>query len=220
MGIFSRFTDIINSNINALLDSAEDPKKMIRLIIQEMEETLVEVRSSCARIIADKKEVQRRLQRLRDEAQEWESKAKLAISKQRDDLARAAIAEKSALIEEVNSAEAELENLDDHLSTLNDEVAQLQVKLDDARAKQKAMVLRAQTVENRYKVKRQMSKRHINDAFEKFEMFERRMDDLEGQVEAMDIGKNDLASEIDQLAKDDAINEELTRLKEQMGSKE
>ncbi len=220
MGIFSRFTDIINSNINALLDSAEDPKKMIRLIIQEMEETLVEVRSSCARIIADKKEVQRHLQRLRDEAQEWESKAKLAISKQRDDLARAAIAEKSALLEELSAAEAELESLDDHLSTLNDEVAQLQVKLDDARAKQKAMVLRAQTVENRYKVKRQMSKRHINDAFEKFEVFERRMDDLEGQVEAMDIGRSDLASEIDQLAKDDAINEELTRLKEQMGSKE
>src|SRR5210317_487959 len=104
MGIFSRMSDIINSNINALLDSAEDPKKMIRLIIQEMEETLVEVRSSCARIIADKKEVQRRLRRLSDEARDWESKAKLAISKQRDDLARAAIAEKTALEEEIVAA--------------------------------------------------------------------------------------------------------------------
>lgn len=220
MGIFSRFTDIINSNINALLDSAEDPKKMIRLIIQEMEETLVEVRSSCARIIADKKEVHRRLSRLVSEAKEWEVKAKLAISKGRDDLARAAIAEKSALEEEVTAAEAELQSLEDHLATLNDEVAQLQVKLDDAKAKQKALILRAQTVENRYKVKRQINKQNIDDAFTKFELFQRRMDELEGQVEALDVGRQDLASEIDQLAKDDAINEELNRLKDEMKSKE
>lgn len=220
MGIFSRFTDIINSNINALLDNAEDPKKMIRLIIQEMEETLVEVRSSCARIIADKKEVHRRLTRLSDEACEWETKAKLAISKGRDDLARAAIAEKSLLDEEIASAEAELSHLEDHLATLNDEVAQLQVKLDDAKAKQKALVLRAQTVETRYKVKRQINKQNIDEAFTKFELFQRRMDELEGHVESMDVGRKDLASEIDKLAKDDAIDDELTRLKNEMGSKE
>lgn len=219
MGIFSRFTDIINSNITALLDSAEDPKKMIRLIIQEMEETLVEVRSSCARIIADKKEVHRRLSRLSSEAEEWTKKAKLAISKGRDDLARAAIAEKTAIETDVASTEAELHTLDDHLATLNDEVAQLQVKLDDAKAKQKALVLRAQTVEGRYKVKRQMNKSNMDEAFTKFELFQRRMDELEGQVEAMDVGKTDLASEIDQLAKDDAINEELSRLKEEMNPK-
>ncbi len=219
MGIFSRFTDIINSNINALLDSAEDPKKMIRLIIQEMEETLVEVRSSCARIIADKKEVHRRLSRLNGEADEWTNKAKLAISKGRDDLARAAIAEKTAVQEEVASAEAELTTLEDHLATLNDEVGQLQVKLDDAKAKQKALVLRAQTVEGRYKVKRQMNKSNMDEAFTKFELFQRRMDELEGQVESMDMGKTDLASEIDQLAKDDEINEELNRLKDEMNPK-
>lgn len=219
MGIFSRFTDIINANINALLDSAEDPKKMIRLIIQEMEETLVEVRSSCARIIADKKEVHRRLNRLSGEAAEWENKARLAIDKGRDDLARAAIAEKTALSEEVAAAESELNSLEDHLSTLNDEVAQLQIKLDDAKAKQKALLLRAQTVENRYKVKRQINKKQIDDAFTKFELFERRMDELEGHVESFDVGRQDLASEIDQLAKDDAINEELDRLKAQMNQK-
>jgi len=219
MGIFSRFTDIVNSNINALLDSAEDPKKMIRLIIQEMEETLVEVRSSCARIIADKKEAHRRLTRLTNESAEWESKAKLAINKGRDDLARAALAEKSAIQEEVVVVDAELQALEDHLATLNDEVAQLQVKLDDAKAKQKALLLRAQTVENRFKVKRQINKRNIDEAFTKFEVFQRRMDDLEGQVEAFDVGRTDLASEIDQLAKDDKLNEELDRLKEQMNEK-
>ncbi len=218
MGIFSRFADIINSNINALLDSAEDPKKMIRLIIQEMEETLVEVRSSCARIIADKKEIHRRLSRITSEASEWESKAKLAISKSRDDLARAAIAEKTALEEEVSTTEAELLFLEDNLSTLSDEIAQLQVKLDDAKAKQKAIVLRAQTVADRYKVKRQMNKKSVDDAFTKFELFQRRVDDLEGQVEAMDVGRHDLASEIDQLAKDDVINDELNRLKEEMNT--
>ncbi len=216
MGIFSRFTDIINSNINALLDSAEDPKKMIRLIIQEMEETLVEVRSSCARIIADKKEVQRRLRRLSDDIVEWEAKAKLAISKGRDDLARAAIAEKSLSQEAAAEAEAELANFEEQLDVINDEVAQLQVKLDDAKAQQKELMLRAKTAENRYKVKLQLHRRDTDTAFTRFELFQRRMDELEGKVEAMDVGRSHLADEIDQLAKDDSINEELQRLKDEM----
>lgn len=216
MGIFSRFTDIINANINALLDQAEDPKKMIRLIIQEMEETLVEVRSSCARIIADKKEATRRLQRLRNEAGEWENKAKLAVSKSRDDLARAAIAEKAEVEEEAAATEAELDMLESHLDTLNDEIAQLQVKLDDAKAKQKALLLRANTAKSRYKMKSQLRKDNLENAFNKFEAFERRMDELEGHVESMDIGRQNLASEIDSLAADDKINSELERLKKEM----
>lgn len=216
MGIFSRFTDIINANINALLDQAEDPKKMIRLIIQEMEETLVEVRSSCARIIADKKEATRRLQRLQNEAGEWENKAKLAVSKSRDDLARAAIAEKAEVEEEAAATEAELDMLESHLDTLNDEIAQLQVKLDDAKAKQKALLLRANTAKSRYKMKSQLRKDNLENAFNKFEAFERRMDELEGHVESMDIGRQNLASEIDSLAADDKINSELERLKKEM----
>jgi phage shock protein A len=216
MGIFSRFTDIINSNLTALLDQAEDPKKMIRLIIQEMEETLVEVRSSCARIIADKKETARRAQRLQEEALEWEKKARLAISKEREDLARAAISEKNAVVEEAALVSSELEALDAHLETLNDEVNQLQAKLDDARAKQKTLLLRANTVKSRYQVKRQIYKDGVNDAFNKFETFERRMDELEGHVESMDIGRKSLSSEIDQLAEDDKINEALARIKKEM----
>lgn len=216
MGIFSRFADIVNSNINALLDSAEDPNKMIRLIIQEMEETLVEVRSSCARIIADKKEVQRRLTRYQGDVQEWEAKAKLAISKGRDDLARAAIAQKTEIEAAQAEAEAELFGYDDHLDTLSDEVAQLQVKLNDAKSQQKALLLRAKSAENRYKVKKQLHKYNQEDAFEKFESFQRKMDDLEGQVESFDVGRSDLASEIDQLKKDDSINTELDRLKAEL----
>lgn len=216
MGIFSRFADIINSNINSLLDNAEDPKKMIRLIIQEMEETLVEVRSSCARIIADQKEVQRRLNRLQGDAEEWERKAKLAISKGRDDLARAAIAEKNSLLEDIATAEKDLACSQDHLEQLNDEVAQLQIKLDDAKAQQKQLLLRAETAENRYKVKKQLHRAQTENTFSKFESFQRRMDDLEGRVEAFDIGRKDLADEIEQLAKDDAINDELERLKAEL----
>ncbi len=216
MGIFSRFADIVNSNLNALLDNAEDPKKMIRLIIQEMEETLVEVRSSCARIIADKKEVERRLKRLHDEAAAWDEKARLAVSHNRDDLARAAIAEKNQVQELVLAAEQELTHLDEHLATLGDEVAQLQAKLDDAKSRQKELLLRAESAEQRMKVKKQMYKRDNQDAFIKYELFQRKMDELEGRVEAEDLGRKDLASEIDQLAKDDSINTELERLKQEL----
>ena len=221
MGIFSRMTDIINSNLNSLLDSAEDPEKMIRLIVQEMEDTLVEVRSSSARVMADRKTVSRRVQRLYDDMAEWEGKAKLAISKGREDLAKAALLEKQSIGEEVAAVEAELLALDEHIEQLHNEVAQLQQKLSDAKAKRKAMQMRTKTVESRLKVKRQIQRDVLDDAFDKFERFERRMDNLEGQVEAMDLGAGgqvDLAAEIDALAENEKINEELSRLKAEMQS--
>ncbi len=219
MGIFSRMTDIINSNLNALLDSAEDPEKMIRLIIQEMEDTLVEVRSSSARVMADRKTANRRVQYLFDEMDEWETKAKLAISKGREDLAKAALLEKQAIGEEVAAVESELTGLDEHIDQLNDEVAQLQQKLSDAKVKRKTMEMRTKTVESRLKVKRQIQREAVDEAFAKFERFDRRMDNLEGQVEAMDMGqegKSGLASEIDALMDDDKVDEELSRLKAEM----
>ena len=219
MGIFSRMTDIINSNLTVLLDKAEDPQKMIRMMIQEMEETLVEVRSSSARVIADRKTVGRRLDRIREEAKEWEKKAMLAISKGREDLARAALSEKQNAEREVNQVDQELVALDEHLEHLNEEVGQLQTKLNDAKAKQKAMLMRQSSVESRLRVKRQNHKVALDDAFDKFERFERRMDNLEGQLESMDVGmevKTDLKSQIDSLADNDTINDELARLKEKM----
>ena len=221
MGIFSRMTDIINSNINSLLDQAEDPEKMIRLIIQEMEDTLVEVRSSSARVLADRKAAARRLEHVRDEAAAWEGKAKLAITKGREDLARAALQEKRAIEEEVTVVEAELAATDEHIAQLNDEVAQLQQKLTDAKAKQKAMLMRSTTVESRIKVKRQMHREALDGAFQRFEHFERRMDNLESQLESMDVGREvppDLAAEIDALQEDERINDELARLKSQLGT--
>ncbi len=219
MGIFSRMTDIINSNINSMLDQAEDPEKMIRLIIQEMEDTLVEVRSSSARVLADRKATARRLEQVRAEADSWEAKAKLAITKGREDLARAALREKRAIEEEISVVDAELSATDEHIEQLNQEVAQLQQKLGDARAKQKALLMRTRTVESRIKVKRQMNREALDTAFQRFEHFERRMDNLESQLESLDIGRDvspDLAAEIDALQEDETINQELIRLKSEL----
>jgi phage shock protein A len=219
MSIFSRMADIINSNINAMLDQAEEPEKMVRLIIQEMEDTLVEVRSSSARVIADRKTANRRLERVRQEAEGWESKARLAITKGREDLARAALKEKQAIDEEVRVVEEELETTDEHVSQLNEEITQLQQKLDDARAKQKALTMRSKTVESRIKVKRQIQREALDDAFHKFEHYERRMDTLESQLEAMDVGREvspDLAVEIQSLEEDEKLTDELERLKTEM----
>ena len=214
MGIFSRFTDIINSNLNALLDRAEDPQKMIRLIIQEMEETLVEVRSSSARVIADRKDAERRLARVRKEVDDWEAKAKLALEKDREDLARAALAEKQSLVDEADILQRECAALDDHLSQLSEEIGQLQSKLNDAKAKQKTLLMRQQTVTTRMKTRRQLHRENLQDAFEKFEHYERRMDSMESELEAQDLGRGrDLAQEIDSLAENDAVNAELERLK-------
>ena len=217
MGIFSRMSDIVNSNINSLLDSAEDPEKMIRLIIQEMEDTLVEVRSSSARVLADRKTAERKLLRITQEVTDWEEKAKLAISKGREDLARAALQEKRAIEEELELSSAELRSADDNIDQLNDEVSQLQQKLSDAKAKQKAILIRSQTVHSRIAVKRQIHRTQLDEAFNKFDKFERKMDNLEGDLEAMDLGREGgLAAEIDALRDDDALNEELAALKRSM----
>jgi phage shock protein A len=204
-----------------MLDSAEDPAKMIRLIIQEMEDTLVEVRSSSARVLAERKAARRRVQRYYDDIEQWQDKARLAVNKGREDLAKAALYEKQLLSEEIVAVEAELLALDEHIEQLHDEIDQLQQKLADAKARQKAMHMRSQTVESRIKVKRQIQREVLDDAFAKFERYERRMDHLEGQVEAMDMGrspKSDLAAEIEALAEDEKLNEELARLKAEMAA--
>jgi phage shock protein A len=220
MGIFSRMSDIINSNINSLLDQAEDPEKMIRLIIQEMEDTLVEVRSSSARVLADRKAASRRVEQLQAEADGWESKARLAISKGREDLARAALQEKREIEDELEAVSSELAATDEHISQLNEEIGKLQSKLNDAKAKKKALVMRSQTVESRIKVKRQVNREALDEAFGRFEHFERRMDNLESQLEVMDMGKDvapSLAAEINALEQDERINSELERLKSELG---
>ena len=219
MGIFSRFSDIVNSNINSLLDKAEDPEKMVRLIIQEMEDTLVEVRSSSAKTIAEKKDLQRVVSRLQGEADDWQAKAELALSKDRDDLARAALIEKQKAAEQADAWLRDIAVLDEHISKLQDEVSQLQEKLADAKARQKSMLMRRTTVENRLEVKKSLDSNRINDAMYKFERYEQKIDSLEAQVESYDLGKKSLKDEFAELAAQDKIDNELAELKAKVTKK-
>ncbi|GAB58539.1 phage shock protein PspA [Rheinheimera nanhaiensis] len=219
MGIFSRFSDIVNSNINALLDKAEDPEKMVRLIIQEMEDTLVEVRSSSAKTIAEKKDLQRVVTRLQEEVADWQAKAELALSKEREDLARAALIERQKAADQAETVAADIANLDEHISKLQDEVTQLQEKLADAKARQKSMLMRQQTVASRLEVKKTLDSNRINDAMYKFERYEQKIDTLEAQVEAYDLGKKTLKDEFAELAAQDKIDNELAALKAKVNQK-
>ena len=213
MSVFSRMTDIINANLNAMLDKAEDPEKMVRLIIQEMEETLVEVRTTSARAIADKKELSRRQASLQEEAANWERKAELAVRKERDGLARAALAERNKAAEAADAVAAELELLDETLARLGGDIAALQAKIKDAKARRNAITLRGQAAQTRLQVRRQLSDHNINDAMERFDMYERRMDDLEGRVESYDLGHRTLSEEIEGLEDQERLDDELEQLK-------
>ncbi|MEE8092697.1 MAG: phage shock protein PspA [Gammaproteobacteria bacterium] len=214
MGIFSRFTDIVNSNINAILDKAEDPEKIVRLMIQEMEDTLVEVRSVAARSIADGKESSRKLKALQQQAADWQAKAELAIDKGRDDLAKAALAEKSRVHKYITALEATRVAIDDGLEKLKADVARLEEKLADAKARQKAILARHETVSRRLEVRKKLHDYRIDDALGRFDRFERRMDDIEGRVESYDIGaKPDLQQQFSDLESAEAVEQELRDLK-------
>ena len=216
MTIFSRMTDIINSNLNALLDKAEDPEKMVRLIIQEMEEALVEVRSTSARAIADRKEMLRRQGWLSAEAGEWERKAEVAVTKGRDDLAKGALGERNKAREAADALTGQLAVIDETLEKLNLDAGALQAKIKDAKARQNTIVLRGKAAKTRLGVRRQLNDHNVDDAIRRFEHYERKMDDMEGQIEAYDMGRKTLADEIAELEQGDTIEDELRDLKARM----
>ncbi|MGE0253773.1 MAG: phage shock protein PspA [Alphaproteobacteria bacterium] len=217
MGIFSRLADIVDSNLNAMLDRAEDPEKLIRLVIQEMEDTLVEVRTTAARTIAERKDVHRRLARLTEAQGEWERKASLALGRGREDLAKAALVEKARLADMAKAMEDELAQLDEALARHDEDVALLDAKLSEARARQKAMTARQTTVDQRVKVRRKLADPRIDDAFARFEQLERRIDRAEGEAEAYDLGRRkSLAEEIAELEAEQSIEAELAALKARM----
>ena len=218
MSIFSRMTDIVNSNLNALLDKAEDPEKMVRLIIQEMEETLVEVRSTSARAIADRKDLERRVQWQQDEAGEWQRKAEVAVSKGRDDLAKGALVEAKKSTEQAESLHGELDVLNSTLAKLGDDISALQEKIKDAKARQNAIIMRGKAAHSRLDVRRTLSDHNIDGAISRFEQYERKMDDLEGQIESYDLGQKSLADEISELEGDENVDAMLKDLKARMAS--
>lgn len=214
MGIFSRLADIINSNINDVLDRAEDPEKMIRMVIQEMEDTLVEVRSSAAKTIADQKDMRRQLKRMDQAVKSWEEKAELALSKGREDLAKGALVEKSKVNQMAEALDSELKLLDDALAKHEEDIVKLEAKLREAKAKQNAILARAETASNRLKIRKQVYSSKVDDAFARFERLERRIDSTEGRVEAFDVGRaKTLDEEFAELAAEESVNAELEALK-------
>jgi phage shock protein A len=213
MGIFSRISDIINSNINALLDSAEDPEKMVRLVIQEMEETLVEVRTNSARLLADKKELNRRFERLVKQSSDWQSKAELALSKGREDLAKLALIEKSEVNDIIEAIESDKAKLEGTLNKLTDDIELLQLKLNEAKSRQKIIVMRTRATESRVTVNRKLRDNDVEMAISKLDYFEKKIDQMESQMEADAIGNSSLHKEFDDLKMQDKIDQELQELK-------
>jgi phage shock protein A len=217
MGIFSRLTDIVNSNLNSILDRAEDPEKLIRLVIQEMEDTLVEVRSSTVRTIAERKEIERKLSQLGREMDEWQRKAELALSRDRDDLAKGALVAKSKIAEQIDALQHQLTHIEEALAKSSEDISRLQEKLTDAKKREKAIVLRHKSAASRLKVNTQIHDDRINDAFARFEQVERNLDELEGRAESMDIGRRKtLAEEFSDFEASTKVEQELADLKARM----
>ena len=220
MGIFSRTRDIIAANVTDLLDKAEDPAKMIRMIILEMEETLVEVRATAARTIADQKEMRRHIGKLGTLEASWEEKAELALSKGREDLAKAALVERQKATDMVDKLEAEIAVLDDALKASEADIAKLQSKLRDARARQNAIMTRMETAHNRIRVREAYAGERAQDALSRFELMERRADLAEGRAEALSMGApKTLEEEIAELKSSEKVDAALEALKARAANK-
>jgi phage shock protein A len=219
MGIFTRFSDIVNSNINAILDKAEDPEKIVRLMIQEMEDTLVEVRSAAARSIADKKDLNRKIEKLDREKDEWDDRAELAMRKEREDLAKAALVEKSRVAAAVDVLKEDYVAVDEGLAKLNEDIARLESKLEDAKTRQKALLARHKTASSRLAARKKIHDYKIDDAMVRFEAYTRRIDDVEGRVEAYDLGlPKDLNHEFAGLEAEESVSKELDALRKRVAA--
>jgi phage shock protein A len=218
MGIFSRTRDIIAANVTDLLDKAEDPAKMIRMIILEMEETLVEVRASAARTIADQKEMRRHIGKLQALQDGWTEKAQLALSKDREDLAKAALVERQKAADMAEHLSHEIEVLDEALKGSEEDIAKLQGKLREARARQNSLVSRMESAQNRLRVREAYAGEKVNEAFARFDMLERRVDMAEGRADAMGLGAppKTLEEEIAELKSADKVDADLAALKASM----
>ena len=221
MGIFSRTRDIIAANFTDMLDKADDPSKMIRMIILEMEETLVEVRASAARTIADQKEMQRHVIKLETLEADWAEKAQLALSKDREDLARAALVEKKKAGDMGDQLRQEIAVLDDALRAYEEDIQKLQHRLREARSRQTQIAARLESAENRVKLRTLMSTERTDEALARFDQLERRVDFAEGRAEAIGIadqsGTPSLSDEIAALEGADAIDDELEQMKKALG---
>jgi phage shock protein A len=221
MGIFTRFRDIVSSNINAMLDKAEDPEKLISLMIQEMEDTLVEIKASCAAAMATSKRTQRQMVEVQTRSREWEEKAGLAVSKGRDDLAREALIEKRRYADRASSFEKELLEMNGLIQQYQEDIKQLEEKLRAAREKQRLLVQRHVHAIKKRRVQEEIRRVDSTGAVLKFEEFENRIERMEAEAELVNFGrKPTLETKFEELLVDDEIEKDLQRLKSSMRKEE
>jgi phage shock protein A len=214
MGIFTRFRDIISSNINAMLDKAEDPEKLIKLMIREMEDTLVEIKTACAGVMASGKKTQRQLERQKVQAQYWEEKAELAVSKGRDDLAREALIEKRKFTRRAQTHQQDLVEQDLLIAQYQDDIRQLEDKLKSARDKQRMLVQRHVHAQNKIQAQQEMRRIDSSETLMKFDELENRIERMEAEADLVNFGqKTSLEDELERLSVDAELENELKALK-------
>jgi len=220
MGIFSRTRDIVAANFTDLLDRAEDPAKMIRMIIMEMEETLVEVRASAARSIADQKEMRRHAQKLEQLQANWTEKAEFAMSKGREDLAKQALVEKAKAEDMADGLRRDVETIDESLRVYEADIAKLQTKLREARAKQNAINARLESAHNRMRMREMYAGPKVEEAFSRFEVLEKRADQAEGRADALSLAApKSLEEEIAELRGQEKVEAELDALRARVAAR-
>lgn len=219
MGIFTRFRDIVSANLNAMLDRAEDPEKMVRLMIQEMEDTLIEVKSSCAGFMAEQKRIERAIDGVRGEVELWDGRARLAVQKDRDDLARQALAEKQRFVQKMERLSEELRQTREMVAHTQEDIAQLEAKLADAREKQRSIIQRRAAAVNRLQAQTRIRKIDTTEAFAKFEAYESGIDRLEAEAHLTDSlrpkAAANLGDQFRELEHSDVVERELEELKKQ-----
>ena len=214
MGIFTRFRDIISSNINAMLDKAEDPEKLIRLMIREMEDTLVEIKTACAGVMAGAKKIKRQLEGLGARAQYWEEKAELAVNKGRDDLAREALVEKRKFNRRTETLENDLAEHDLLIEQYQDDLRQLEEKLKSARDKQRMLVQRHIHAQRKMQAQEKIRRIDSSETVMKFDELENRIERMEAEADLVNYGKKtSLEEELERLSVDEEIENELRALK-------
>jgi len=217
MGVFSRLGDIVNSNINAMLDKAEDPEKMIRLMIQEMEDTLVDLKSSCAAKMATRAEMLRDRDGLDSKVKRWGERAVLAVERNRDDLAKEALLEKKQCVKQLEYAEKDLEHYENLINECKGNISQLEQKLEEVTFKHKILVQRSIHAVEKKRARSLVSNASGAQAIMRFGELESRIERMEADADLTGINMdNDLEREFSKLESDNMINDELAELKKNM----
>lgn len=219
MGIFSRFRDIVSANINAMLDKAEDPEKLVKLMIREMEDTLVDMKAACAGAMASRSRIGRTLAEAESRSAKWNQKAELAISKGREDLAREALLQKRRYQSEIAHLEAESTQVGELVTQYQEDIAKLEEKLESARKKHRSLVQRHVAANRRKESEEVIRRASSEDAITRFDRFENRIERMEAGADLVNAAsKPTLDEEFERLQGDQELEKELAELKRKVGS--